>query len=146
MLKKNSTDKVSFWNWLARLFDRRRSLGIRVLKVRFLAISVALVATGLICNEVQLFAVGQEMPVIRRIGYEGQRFVTVTDILERFRERNVGLSVEQAYDPARVERARDVIVDLLDERGRQNASVEVEVYDIPPRAVGVTFHIDEGAP
>ena len=51
-----------------------------------------------------------------------------------------------AYDPARVERARDVIVDLLDERGRQNASVEVEVYDIPPRAVGVTFHIDEGTP
>ena len=88
----------------------------------------------------------QEMPVIRRIDYEGQSFVSVTDILERFRERNVGLSVAQAYDPARVERARNVIVDLLGERGRQNASVEVEVYDIPPRAVGVTFQIDEGAP
>ena len=131
MLKKNSKDEVSFCNWLARLFDRRRSSGIRVLKDRFLAISVALVAMGLICNEVQLFALGQDMPVIRRIGYEGQSFVTVTDILERFRERNVGLSVEQAYDPARVKRARDVIVGLWGERGRQNASVEVEVRHFP---------------
>ena len=88
----------------------------------------------------------QETPVIRRIDYEGQSFVKVTDILLRLREQNVGLSLGQAHDPERVERARNVIVDLLVERGRQEPSVGVEVYGIVPRAVGVTFHIDEGTP
>ena len=80
MLKKNSKDKVSFWKWLATFIDHRRKMSIRVLKVRILAISVAVVVMGLICVEVQLFAVGaaeleteqnalQEMPVIRRIGF-----------------------------------------------------------------------------
>ena len=36
----------SLENRIARLFDRRRSSGIRILKARFLAISVALVAMG----------------------------------------------------------------------------------------------------
>ena len=34
----------------------------------------------------------------------------------------------------------------LVEKGRQEPSVGVEVYGIGPRAVGVTFHIDEGTP
>ena len=86
----------------------------------------------------------EEKPIVRQIDYEGMSAITESDILEQFRNRNVGLSIEQPYDPARVRRAQNVILDLLAENGRQNATVEIDVYEIPPNTVGVAFIIDEG--
>ena len=86
----------------------------------------------------------EEKPLIRQLDYVGNSTVTDSDILERFRERNVGLSIEQPYDPARIRRAQNVILDLLAEHGRQNATVEIDNYEIPPNSVGVDFVIDEG--
>ncbi len=86
----------------------------------------------------------EEKPYIRQIDYEGMSSITESDILERFRDRNVGLSIEQPYDPARIRRARNIILDMLAEQGRQNATVEVDEYEIPPRNVGIAFVIDEG--
>ena len=40
-----------------------------------------------------------ERPVVRTIKYEGAKSVTVSEILDRFKERKVGLSVESQYDP-----------------------------------------------
>src|ERR1035438_1369144 len=40
-----------------------------------------------------------ERRVIRSIEYPGAKSVTVSDILDRFKERKVGLSVESQYDP-----------------------------------------------
>ena len=85
-----------------------------------------------------------EKPLIRAIDYENNKSVTLSDILERLRERKVGLSIESPYDPTRVKRAEVVLLDLLAEKGRQNATIEVETYDIPPNAIGVAFVIDEG--
>ena len=85
-----------------------------------------------------------EKPFIRQIDYEGMSSIQESDILERLRDRNVGLSVEQPYDAARVRRAQTVILDLLAEHGRQNAVVEIEEYEIPPSSVGVAFVIEEG--
>ena len=86
----------------------------------------------------------EEKPIIRAIDYEGNSSVTDSSILDAFRERGVGLSVEIPYDETRIQRARAVILELLAEQGRQNGSVEIETYDIPPNAVGVAFVIDEG--
>ena len=85
-----------------------------------------------------------EKPLIRIIDYEGNKSVTLSDILERLREKKVGLSIEAPYDPTRIKRAEVVLLDLLAEKGRQNAKIEVETYDIPPNAIGVAFVIDEG--
>ena len=60
------------------------------------------------------------------------------------RERKVGLSVESPYDPTRIKRAEVILKALLAEKGRQNATIEIETYDIPPNAIGVAFVIDEG--
>jgi len=87
----------------------------------------------------------EEKPIIRQLDYEGISAITESDILERFRDRNVGLSIEQPYDPARIRRAQNVILDLLAEHGRQNASVELDVYEVPPNSVGVAFIVDEGS-
>ncbi len=85
-----------------------------------------------------------EKPIIRAIDYEGNSSVTQSSILERFRDEGVGLSVEIPYDETRMQRAKAVLLDLLAGQGRQNATVEIETYEIPPNAIGVAFVIDEG--
>ncbi len=83
-------------------------------------------------------------PVVRTIKYEGAKSVTVSEILDRFKERKVGLSVEAQYDPSKVQRAANVLKEFLAERGRQFATVEPELRQIPPSSLEVTFKVNEG--
>ena len=85
-----------------------------------------------------------ERRVVRTIRYEGNKSATVSDILERFKERKVGLSVESRYDPTRVQRAVIVLRELLGERGRQYAKVTPDVRQIPPSSIEIVFNIEEG--
>ena len=86
----------------------------------------------------------RERPVIRSIEYKGNKSVTQSDILDRFKDRKVGLTVESRFDPTRIKRAEVVLKQLLSERGRQFANVAVESKLIPPSSVALTFSIDEG--
>jgi outer membrane protein insertion porin family len=88
--------------------------------------------------------VATERRVIRSIKYEGLKSATVSDVLERFKERRVGLSVESRYDPTRVQRAVVVLRALLGERGRQYATIQPQVSQIPPSSIEVIFNVDEG--
>ena len=85
-----------------------------------------------------------ERRVVRSIKYEGNKSITVSEILDRFKERRVGLSVEQQYDQSRIARATQILKEYLAERGRQFAVVTPEVRQIPPTSVEVTFRINEG--
>ena len=85
-----------------------------------------------------------ERRVVRTIRYEGNKSATVSDILERFKERKVGLSVESRYDPTKVQRAVIVLRELLGERGRQYAKVTPDVRQIPPSSIEIVFNIVEG--
>ena len=85
-----------------------------------------------------------ERRVVRKIDYAGMKSVTVSEILDRFKERRVGLSVEQQYEQARVQRAANVLKEYLSERGRQFATVTPEVRQIPPSSVEVIFRVEEG--
>src|ERR1700675_413933 len=85
-----------------------------------------------------------ERPVVRSINYEGNKSVTVSDILDRYKERKVGLVVESQYDPNRVQRARNVLLELLAERGHQYAKVTPEIKRVPPSSLEITFKVDEG--
>jgi outer membrane protein insertion porin family len=86
-----------------------------------------------------------ERRVVRTIKYEGAKSVTTSEILDRFKERRVGLSVEQQYEQGRVQRAANVLKDFLAERGRQYATVTPEIRQIPPSSVEVIFRVNEGA-
>lgn len=86
----------------------------------------------------------KERPLIRRINYEGNKSITQSDILDRYKERKVGLSVESQYDPTKIKRAEQVLKDLLAEKGRQFAKVTHEVKQVPPSSVEITFNVDEG--
>ena len=86
----------------------------------------------------------KEKPTIRSIEYKGNKSITTSDILDRFKERKVGLSVESRFEPTRIKRAEVVLKQLLAERGRQYATVTTETKQIPPSSVALTFVIDEG--
>jgi outer membrane protein insertion porin family len=85
-----------------------------------------------------------ERRVVRSIKYEGAKSLTVSEILDRFKERRVGLTVESQYDPNKVQRATVVLKEYLAERGRQYATVEPEIRQIPPSSLEVTFRVKEG--
>ena len=86
----------------------------------------------------------KEKPTIREINYSGLSSVSTSDVLDRFKERKVGLSVESQYDPTRIKKAEVAIKELLAEHGRQFATIRSEVRPIPPAAVGITFVVKEG--
>jgi len=91
-----------------------------------------------------VYFIVEERPLIRRIDYRGIKSVTQSEILERFREARVGLSVEMQYDPTRVRRAEVVLQELLAERGRHFANVAHSLRRIPPNAVILVFVVEEG--
>src|SRR6201997_1525312 len=95
-------------------------------------------------HKVVVFEV-KERPVIRRIRYDGIHSVSESDILDRFKERKVGLTVESQFDPTRIKKAEVVLKDLLGEHGRQFATVTPQYERIASsNAVILVFKVDEG--
>jgi len=86
-----------------------------------------------------------ERPVIRRIRYDGIHSISESDILDRFKDKKVGLTVESQFDPTRIKKAEVVLKDLLGEHGRQFATVTPQYERIASsNAVILVFKIEEG--
>src|SRR5271154_6474404 len=85
-----------------------------------------------------------ERPVVRSINYVGNKSMSQSDILDRFKERKVGLVVESQYDANKIQRAKNVLIEMEAERGHQYAKVDAQVHRVPPSSLEVTFKIDEG--
>ncbi|MBZ5584945.1 MAG: outer membrane protein assembly factor BamA, partial [Acidobacteriia bacterium] len=85
-----------------------------------------------------------ERRVIRTIKYQGMKSLTESEVLDRFKERKVGLSVESQYDPAKVQRAAVVIKEYLGERGHEYATVDPVLEQMPPSSLSLTFVVNEG--
>jgi len=85
-----------------------------------------------------------ERPVVRTIKYDGLKSITTSEILDRFKERRVGLTPESTYDRNKVQRAQVVLQDYLAERGRQFATVMPELQPFPPSSLNIVFKVDEG--
>jgi hypothetical protein len=78
-------------------------------------------------------------PKLRSLRFEYTRPVKVEEILQRFEEREVALSVEQPYESKAAEEAKSVLTELLIERGVRNPRVEVKTRNVAPRKIDVTF-------
>src|SRR5205823_2471018 len=86
----------------------------------------------------------KEKPTIREINYVGLSSVSQSDVLDRFKERKVGLTVESQYDPTKVKKAEVAVKELLAEHGHQFANIRTEIRQIPPAAVAISFIVKEG--
>src|SRR5207245_4813255 len=87
----------------------------------------------------------KERPVIRRIKYDGNHSISESDILDRFKERKVGLTVESPFDPTKIKKAEVVLKDLLGEHGRQFAKITPQYERIASsNAVILVFKVVEG--
>ena len=85
-----------------------------------------------------------ERPVVRTIKYDGLKSITTSELLDRLKERRVGLTPESTYDRNKVQRAQVVLQDYLAERGRQFATVTPELQPFPPSSLNIVFKVDEG--
>jgi len=85
-----------------------------------------------------------ERPVIRTFDFDGLKSVQKSEVLDRFKERKVGLSAESQYDPNKIQHARNVLAEFLAERGHQFATVDAELHQVPPSALTIVFKVDEG--
>jgi outer membrane protein insertion porin family len=85
-----------------------------------------------------------ERRMIHTIDYTGNKSITKSEILDRFKDRKVALSPESQYDPAKIQYAKNVLQDFEAERGHQYATVTPQIRQVPPGGVDVTFVIDEG--
>jgi outer membrane protein insertion porin family len=86
----------------------------------------------------------REKPTIRTIEYHGLNSVSQSDVLERYKKTKVPLTVDSPYDATKVIKAKVVLQQLLAEHGRQFANIAVQVQQVPPASVSVTFNIKEG--
>jgi outer membrane protein insertion porin family len=86
----------------------------------------------------------REKKLVRSIDYKGLSTVQQSDVLDRFKEKKVGLSIQSQYDPVIIKRAEVVLEQLLAEHGRQFAAVHARTRNIPPNSVALTFIVLEG--
>jgi outer membrane protein insertion porin family len=86
----------------------------------------------------------REKPTIRTIDYHGLNSVSQSDVLDRYKKVKVGLTVDSPYDPTKIIKAKVALLQLLSEHGRQFANITVQVQQIPPASVAVTFNVKEG--
>ncbi|MBO0797471.1 MAG: hypothetical protein J2P31_01490, partial [Blastocatellia bacterium] len=86
----------------------------------------------------------KEYPIIREINYPGLKSATESEVLTAFKERHVQISKESTLDPAKVTNARNVLRDILAEKGHPDAKVDVEIEEISATTVAVDFNVDEG--
>ena len=86
----------------------------------------------------------REKKLVRSIDYKGLSTVQQSDVLDEYKKRKVGLSIQSQYDPVVVKRAEVVLQDLLAAHGRQFATVRARTRNIPPNSVALTFIVVEG--
>jgi outer membrane protein insertion porin family len=86
----------------------------------------------------------REKKLVRSIDYKGLSSVQQSDILDEFKKRKVGLSIQSQYDPVTIRRAEVVLQEMLASHGKMFATVRHRTRNIPPNSVALTFIVVEG--
>ena len=80
-------------------------------------------------------------PTVRSLTFRNTGPVTPAEILDRFKEREVGIAVDQPYREEDVEQARKVLAELLAEKGVAAAAVSAEVRPVSSNRVKIEFRV-----
>ncbi len=86
----------------------------------------------------------EEKPLIREIKYVGNKSFTESNILDHFKERKVGITVDSVYEPSKARAAERALRELLLQNGKPLGTVRTELENVPPSSVRLRFIVDEG--
>lgn len=86
----------------------------------------------------------REKKLIRSIDYKGLSSVQTSDVLDEFKKRKVGLTIQGQYDPVVIKRAEVVLQEMLAAHGKMFATVRHRTRNIPPNSVALVFLVAEG--
>ncbi len=85
-----------------------------------------------------------ENPVIKTVAYKTGKKVKEDDIVNKLKEKDEYILPYSYYSPAKVQKIKGTIADLLAEKGLQAAKIDAEVARKGKNEVDLTFRIDEG--
>jgi outer membrane protein insertion porin family len=86
----------------------------------------------------------EESPVIRTVAYKTGKKVKEDDIVNKLKEKDEYVLPYSYYSPAKVQKIKRTIGDLLAEKGLQAAKIDAEVARKGKNEIDLTFRIDEG--
>jgi len=86
----------------------------------------------------------EENPVIKSVVYKTGKKVKEDDIVNKLKEKDEYILPYSYYSPAKVQRIKRTIGDLLAEKGLQAAKINTEVSKKGKNEVDLLFKIDEG--
>lgn len=86
----------------------------------------------------------EENPVIRNISYKTGKKIKEDDIVNKLKEKDEYILPYSYFSSAKVQRVRETILSLLQEKGLHAAKVEVESSRKGKNEIDVLFKIDEG--
>jgi outer membrane protein insertion porin family len=86
----------------------------------------------------------EENPVIKAITYKTGKKVKQDDIVNKLKEKDEYILPYSYYSAAKVQKVKETIVALLQEKGLQAAKVDVEANKKGKNELEVLFKIDEG--
>ncbi|HSE40436.1 MAG TPA: POTRA domain-containing protein, partial [Acidobacteriota bacterium] len=87
----------------------------------------------------------EERPIVKVIEYSGNKKVSKDDIDTKLKDDNIGLRIDQPYDPYTAKKVSNAIEQLMVEKGLRFGSVKILTESIGgPSATKVTFQVDEG--
>ncbi len=86
----------------------------------------------------------EENPVIRSINYRTGKKVKEDDIANKLKEKDEYILPYSYYSPAKIQKVKDTIKDLLLEKGLYAAKVDVQTDRKGQNELEVLFRIDEG--
>lgn len=144
--------RISESTLMARIFSRRGQVySVNAIERDFMALwntgyfdDIRAVAEDEPDGNKNIIFYVREKKLVRSIDYKGLSSVSESDVMDRFRQEHVGLSIMSQFDPVIVERAKVVLEEMEAENGRQFAKVVDRTRDIPPDSVALTFVVTEG--
>jgi outer membrane protein insertion porin family len=86
----------------------------------------------------------EENPVIKEITYKTGKKVKEDDITNKLKEKDEYILPYSYYSAAKIQKIRETILSLLQEKGLQAAKVDIETVKKARSEVSVLFKIDEG--
>ena len=86
----------------------------------------------------------EERPLVKVIEYAGNKKVSKDDIETKLKDDNIGLKIDQPYDPYSAKKVSNAIDQLMIEKGLRFGNVKILTESMGISGTKVTFQVDEG--